>query len=123
MKPIKSADVEQFRYLACKYKMQGKYDLAAEAYSTLLEWETATLGGQTSAAAVYMYELAQVFMLQRRNDEARQLIAHAVEVWSTVHPDDYMSLLSYTEALQEMTVNTDHSTVVPLSPRTTGRAA
>ena len=79
-------------------------------------------GGETSAVALNLYNLAEVLVHQRKFDEARKCLREAVEIWEKAHPSDYLSLLSYTEAVA-MVKRQVHSTsnIVNLPTRNAGK--
>jgi tetratricopeptide (TPR) repeat protein len=99
MQLIKSADVERLQYAAANFKKNHQYGKAEEAYAKLVVLERATFGCETSAVALNLYNLAEVLVHQRKYEEARKFLRQAVEIWEKAHPNDYLSLLSYTEAV------------------------
>jgi hypothetical protein len=99
MRLIKSADLERLHFEANNYKLNQQYVLAEESYRKLITLEGNMFGPETSTVALHTYNLAEVLVHQRRFEEARVLLQQAVTTWEKAHPNDYLSLLSYTEAL------------------------
>ena len=102
MRLIKSADIEQLQFAAVSFKKTQHYSLAEDAYRQLIELEESLFGPETSTVALNLYNLAEVVVHQQKYDEARNLLRRAVEIWEKAHPNDYMSLLSYTEAVNSV---------------------
>jgi tetratricopeptide (TPR) repeat protein len=99
MKVIKCSDLERLHHAATTYKMNGQYSEAESAYRSLLLLEESLFGPDTSSVALNLYNLGGVLFAQYKNDEAKVVLRRAVEIWEKVHPTDYLSLLSYTEAV------------------------
>ncbi len=99
---IKSADLEQLQFAAVSFKKTQHFSLAEDAYRQLIELETSCFGAETSSVALNLYNLAEVLVHQQKYDEARNLLRRAVEIWERANPNDYMSLLSYTEAVSSV---------------------
>ena len=99
MRLIKSADLEQLHFAATNYKLTQQYALAEETYRKLIILEQNLFGPETSTIALNTYNLAEVLVHQQRYSEARVLLQQAVQIWEKSHPNDYLSLLSYTEAV------------------------
>lgn len=102
MKPIKVADIEQLRYIAHGYQAKGDFYVAEQVYQVLLDLETMVFGTESGAAALCLYKLAELKFAQHKTQEGRELLAQAVAVWEKAYPSDYLSLLSYTEALAKV---------------------
>jgi tetratricopeptide (TPR) repeat protein len=115
MKLVKSADLERLHYAATKYKLNGQYALAEEAFVKIVILEEQIFGGETSSVALALYNIAELMFLQRNHKGGREVLRKAVEIWEHAHPNDYLSLLSYTEAVNKM--NRQQSSVVALSPK------
>jgi tetratricopeptide (TPR) repeat protein len=99
MRLIKSADLEQLHFAATNYKLTQQYALAEESYRKLIVLEENLFGPETSTVALNTYSLAEVLVHQQRYAEARTLLQQAVMIWEKAYPNDYLSLLSYTEAV------------------------
>jgi tetratricopeptide (TPR) repeat protein len=99
MRLIKSADLEQLHFAATNYKLTQQYALAEESYRKLIVLEENLFGPETSTVALNTYNLAEVLVHQQRYAEARTLLQQAVMIWEKAYPNDYLSLLSYTEAV------------------------
>ncbi len=115
MKLVKSVDLERLHYAATKYKMNGQYALAEEAYVKMIMLEEQIFGGETSSIALALYNMAEVMIAQHNLKGGRELLRKAVEIWEKAHPTDYLSLLSYTEAVSK--VKKDLNSVVTLRTR------
>lgn len=99
MRLIKSADLEQLHFSAMNYKLTQQYALAEDSYRKLIVLEENLFGPETSTVALNTYHLAEVLVQQQRYAEARVLLQQSVQIWEKAHPNDYLSLLSYTEAV------------------------
>jgi tetratricopeptide (TPR) repeat protein len=115
MKLVKSADLETLHYAAAKYKMNGQYALAEEAFVKIVMLEEQIFGGETSAIALALYNIAELMFAQRNLKGGREVLRKAVEIWDKAHPSDYLSLLSYTEAVNKL--NRQTCSVVTLSSK------
>jgi len=126
MQLIKSSDVERLHYAAANFKRNQQYAKAEEAYAKLVVLEKATFGGETSTVALNLYNLAEVLVHQRKYDEARKFLRQAVDIWEKAYPNDYLSLLSYTEAVamvhrQSMSSTINSTNVVTMPARKTDK--
>ena len=99
MQFIKSEDLEQLNFAATNYKLTQQYGLAEESYRKIIMLEENLFGPATSTVALGYYNLAEVVVHQQRFAEASELVKTAVQIWEKAHPNDYLSLLSYTEAV------------------------
>jgi hypothetical protein len=112
MKPLKASELEQLRQAAVQYKIDGNLSLSEQIYRTLLDLEITVFGSGSSAVALYLYKIAELQFEQDRKAEGNELLRHAVAIWETAHPCDFLSLLSYTEAVTKVgtaSVNSDKS--------------
>jgi tetratricopeptide (TPR) repeat protein len=91
--------LEQLHFAATNYKLTQQYTLAEESYRKLIVLEENLFGPETSTVALNTYHLAEVLVHQQRYAEARTLLQQAVMIWEKAYPNDYLSLLSYTEAV------------------------
>ncbi len=121
MKLINTKDIERLHFEAANYKQSGQLERAEKAYLKLIVLERSIFGGETSSIALSLYNLAQVLIAQHKIEYGREALRRAVEIWEKSHPCDYLSLLSYTEAVAKMHQNDNQ--VVHLRPRCSNEAA
>lgn len=94
--------ISKVEQLAAHYKAEGNYVQAKSLYTCLIAMIKKSHGTENEKLALNFYRLAETYSDEGNYQAAQTYYYRASEIWRSVHPDTSESMLSHSQALQQI---------------------